>query len=191
MPLRQDKEKPIAVGYIDLEGGWADREEQRLAIEQACAARGLDLVEHVVGGQGGSRSRMPLDDALRALGAAEGPGPRFLVVSAAAAASLGELLDEHSRRTREGLAVARGQGRQLGRPRLVGTAVLAELVDAYQGGRSCAAIARDLDDAGVPAPAGGRWQPRTVSRLVARELRVSELPRYRPKPRVGARRRTG
>ncbi|WP_435593856.1 recombinase family protein [Nocardia sp. bgisy118] len=45
--------------------------------------------------------------------------------------------------------------------------VLAHVVAMYRDGRSCAAIARALTEAGVPKPAGGLgWQRCHVWRLV-------------------------
>ncbi|HZS14884.1 MAG TPA: recombinase family protein [Candidatus Dormibacteraeota bacterium] len=76
--------------------------------------------------------------------------------------------------------------RPRGRPRLVGHLVVDELVADYEGGLSAAAIARKLNAEGVPGPAGGRWHPFTVSRLIRERLGLEELPRRRTPARRGA-----
>jgi DNA invertase Pin-like site-specific DNA recombinase len=52
-------------------------------------------------------------------------------------------------------------------------AVVRELADRIVRGDSLRAICRDLDDRGVPAPAGTTWRPSTVSRTVRRERNVA------------------
>jgi hypothetical protein len=55
-----------------------------------------------------------------------------------------------------------------GRPRHERTA-LAKMRRLRAAGRSFAAIAKELDAAGVVPPSGTRWQPMTVYRLLKRD----------------------
>lgn len=65
-------------------------------------------------------------------------------------------------RTRAALAAKRARGERLGR-RTTPDAVLQQIVEDRGAGHSCAAIARALNQAGVPTSRGGaRWHARTV-----------------------------
>lgn len=66
-------------------------------------------------------------------------------------------------RTRESLAVKRAQGTKLGRPRALPQAVVERIVAARGAGDGWSAIARTLNDEGVPTAHGGaKWHPSTV-----------------------------
>ncbi len=68
-----------------------------------------------------------------------------------------------SQRTREALAVKRTQGVRLGRPPTMPEDVIRQIQKERDAGRSYAAIAAILNDAGVPTAQGGaRWHPATV-----------------------------
>lgn len=71
-------------------------------------------------------------------------------------------------RTREALAVRRAQGVRLGRPRSLPEGVAASILAARHGGEGWSAIARRLNDEGVPTAQGGRrWYPSSVRAVVA------------------------
>ena len=66
-------------------------------------------------------------------------------------------------RTKAALAVKRSQGVKLGRPRLLPEHVVSRIRTAREQGASWSAIARELNDEGVPTAQGGaRWYPATV-----------------------------
>ena len=70
-------------------------------------------------------------------------------------------------RTRDALAARRAAGARLGRPADVPADVVARVVAERRAGRSLLAIARGLDDDGVPTARGGqRWYPTTVAKLL-------------------------
>ena len=72
-------------------------------------------------------------------------------------------------RTREGLAVKRAQGVQVGRPRTIPASVVRRVKSARTRGHSYAKIAERLNDAGVPpAHHGQRWYPSTVRAVIER-----------------------
>ncbi|HUY96347.1 MAG TPA: recombinase family protein [Verrucomicrobiae bacterium] len=82
-------------------------------------------------------------------------------------------------RTREALAVKRAQGVRLGRPPEVAAETAATILRLHRSRWSATAIARQLEDEGVPAPRGGpRWHVATVTRLIARN--GGRLTRGRP-----------
>jgi DNA invertase Pin-like site-specific DNA recombinase len=73
-------------------------------------------------------------------------------------------------RTREGLAVAKANGKRLGRPARMKPDVVARIVRERAEGRSLGAIAAGLNADGVPRAHGGRaWYPTTV-RMALRRL---------------------
>jgi DNA invertase Pin-like site-specific DNA recombinase len=66
-------------------------------------------------------------------------------------------------RTRDALAAKKAQGHKLGRPRSLPEPVRRRIVDAHAAGAGWSAIARQLNDDGVPTAQGGaRWYPATV-----------------------------
>ena len=66
-------------------------------------------------------------------------------------------------RTKAALAVRRAQGVRLGRPPMLSTDVVDRIVAAKESGATWSAIARELNDDGVPTAQGGRqWYPATV-----------------------------
>lgn len=66
-------------------------------------------------------------------------------------------------RTKEGMAQRRIEGVHVGRPRSLPEDVVAGIVADHQAGMAMAAIARQLNDRGVPTAHGGaRWHPSTV-----------------------------
>lgn len=70
-------------------------------------------------------------------------------------------------RTKDALAVARARGVRLGRPPAVPPALVARIRRARKGGASLSAIARRLNDEGVPTAHGGaRWYPSTIRALL-------------------------
>ena len=71
-------------------------------------------------------------------------------------------------RTKDALAVKRGQGVRLGRPRLVEQAVVDRIVGERAGGSSLRAIAEGLNQCGVPTAQGGaRWHASTVKAILS------------------------
>ena len=72
-------------------------------------------------------------------------------------------------RTRDALAVKRGQGVGLGRPRAdLPPAVTARIHELHQSGESLSDIARILNSEEVLTPRGNSWHPTTVRRVVLR-----------------------
>jgi DNA invertase Pin-like site-specific DNA recombinase len=70
-------------------------------------------------------------------------------------------------RTRDALAVKRGQGQRLGRPSTIAPSVAARILDAHRSGAGWSAIARELNEDGTPTARGGdRWYPSTVRAIV-------------------------
>ena len=76
-----------------------------------------------------------------------------------------------SQRTREGLERAMAQGKKVGRPRMV-TQEAVDLIcrlklEEKLGARRIAPV---LDERGIPSPLGGKWSPKTITAVLAREL---------------------
>lgn len=75
--------------------------------------------------------------------------------------------DMISQRTMDGLAEKRAAGVRLGRPRSVDDRVLKQIIRAYVQKPNYSAIARWLNETGVPTPQGGKmWYPMTISNIV-------------------------
>lgn len=70
-------------------------------------------------------------------------------------------------RTKDALAVKREQGVQLGRPREMKDEAVARVEQLRDQGLTVAAIARQLNDEGVPTPRGGRWHSPGVRRVLS------------------------
>jgi DNA invertase Pin-like site-specific DNA recombinase len=70
-------------------------------------------------------------------------------------------------RTRDALAVKRAQGVRLGRPQMISADLVARIRAAHKAGTGWSALARQLNDEGVPTAHGGtRWYPSTVRAVV-------------------------
>jgi DNA invertase Pin-like site-specific DNA recombinase len=70
-------------------------------------------------------------------------------------------------RTRDALSVKRAQGVKLGRPKTLDPSVVDRIRTAHAEGAGWSAIARHLNDHGVPTAHGGaRWYPSTVRAVV-------------------------
>ncbi len=66
-------------------------------------------------------------------------------------------------RTKDALAVKRAQGVRLGRPTVLAPTLVARIRRAHRAGKGWSAIARALNEEGVPTAHGGcRWYPSTV-----------------------------
>ena len=66
-------------------------------------------------------------------------------------------------RTRTALAAKKAQGIKLGRPSTMPTDVVARIVAEHQVGKGWSAIARELNEEGIPTAHGGAtWHPSTV-----------------------------
>ena len=72
-------------------------------------------------------------------------------------------------RTKEALDIKRSQGVRLGRPPTLPTRVVRRIQREHEKGKTFAAIADGLNEAGVPTAQGGRrWYPATVRAVVMR-----------------------
>jgi DNA invertase Pin-like site-specific DNA recombinase len=77
-----------------------------------------------------------------------------------------------ARRTRDGLATARRNGSQVGKPRQVPPEVEARIVRLAKKGTSPYRIAQRLTDEQVPTPQGGKaWSPSVVRDVIARNTK--------------------
>ena len=66
-------------------------------------------------------------------------------------------------RTKDALAVRRAQGQRLGRPRVLDPDVAGRIRTAHKSGQGLSAIARELNEEGVPTAHGGAcWHASTV-----------------------------
>jgi len=75
-----------------------------------------------------------------------------------------------AQRVREGLAVARAQGKQIGAPKRITPDVMNRMRREHDAGGSLHAIARGLNDDGVPTALGGKeWYPATVRAALLRD----------------------
>ena len=69
-------------------------------------------------------------------------------------------------RTKAALAVKRAQGTRLGRPQQLTQDIVERIINDRSEGASWSAIARSLDEEGVPTAQGGRrWYPATVRKV--------------------------
>jgi DNA invertase Pin-like site-specific DNA recombinase len=70
-------------------------------------------------------------------------------------------------RTRDALAVKRAQGVRLGRPQMVSAELVARIRATHEAGAGWSALARQLNEEGVPTAHGGsKWYPSTVRAVV-------------------------
>src|SRR5439155_23274781 len=70
-------------------------------------------------------------------------------------------------RTKDALAVKRSQGVQLGRPREISAETIERVRELHaSSGLSIAAIARRLNDEGVPTARGGKWSSNHGNRIL-------------------------
>ena len=77
-------------------------------------------------------------------------------------------------RTREGLARARREGKQLGRPRMIRPEVERRIAVMHRKGLGAKAIAAHLTEEGVPTPSGGsQWHYSTIRGVLARQDEVA------------------
>jgi DNA invertase Pin-like site-specific DNA recombinase len=77
-------------------------------------------------------------------------------------------------RTKAALAVKRGQGVRLGRPSTLSRGLVARIVAERSFGSTWTAIARGLNEDGVPTAQGGaRWYPATVRYVALAEQRAA------------------
>lgn len=80
-----------------------------------------------------------------------------------------------SLRTKEGLAVAKANGKQIGAPRLAEPAVVDRICRDRTEGQSFGAIARALTAEGILSPAGRpSWQDSTVRRIYNAAMKARE-----------------
>lgn len=69
-------------------------------------------------------------------------------------------------RTKAALEVKRAQGVRLGRPRLASDQLRRSILQQHRRGNSWSAIARRLEEGGVPTPTGiGHWYPNSVRQI--------------------------
>jgi DNA invertase Pin-like site-specific DNA recombinase len=72
-----------------------------------------------------------------------------------------------SDRTKAALAAKAATGHKLGRPNVLDTDTAANIVNLHRSGAGWSAIARQLNEAGIPTAHGGaRWYPSTVRAVV-------------------------
>lgn len=77
-------------------------------------------------------------------------------------------------RTRDGLAVARAKGKQIGRPSAIPTAVRRRIVEARGTGQSFASIAVDLSADGILSPTGRLTWDESVVRRAFRAMATTD-----------------
>lgn len=76
--------------------------------------------------------------------------------------------DVISQRTKDGLAAKKAAGIRLGRPSALPAEVVERIVSASRAGAGFSAIARSLNEDGVPTAQGGaQWYPATVRKVLA------------------------
>lgn len=101
------------------------------------------------------------------------PAGEFLASVMAAAAQWERRII--GQRTREALAVKRGQGVRLGRPPSISLDVVEIIRLRHAGGAGYAAIAGELNAAGVPTARGGqRWHDTTVRKVLLTNSRTRD-----------------
>lgn len=87
--------------------------------------------------------------------------------------------DMISQRTLDALAEKRVEGVKFGRPRSIDDTVLDAILKAYVQTPNYSAVARWLNESGVPTAQGGKiWYPTTVSKIVNSAAAGSWLERY-------------
>jgi DNA invertase Pin-like site-specific DNA recombinase len=70
-------------------------------------------------------------------------------------------------RTRDALAVKKAQGVRLGRPQMIAADLVARIRAAHDAGAGWSALARQLNEEGLPTAHGGsKWYPSTVRAVV-------------------------
>jgi DNA invertase Pin-like site-specific DNA recombinase len=69
-------------------------------------------------------------------------------------------------RVRDAHAVRRSQGKRAGQAPILPREIRERIYNDHVAGASFSAIARDLNDEGVPSAKGGKWWPMTVSQVV-------------------------
>lgn len=74
-----------------------------------------------------------------------------------------------SKRTKQGLIKARQAGKQLGKPSTINRATIARIIQLRTDGLGTKAIAKALDQAGIPAPRSASWSYSTVRAVLERE----------------------
>jgi DNA invertase Pin-like site-specific DNA recombinase len=163
-------------------------EVQRRMVAKAADARNLELLEakqaEVLIFTRVDRASRKTEDFARLISLSEQQGWQIIVTEmgidtrtpmgkamAHMAAVFAELERDFIRqRTREGLAVRRDQGVQLGRKRTTPSDVVARVVREHREGKSLYAIARDLNKDAVPCAQGAAtWQQNIVRALLKRE----------------------
>jgi len=73
-----------------------------------------------------------------------------------------------AQRTREALAVVKSEGKQLGKPSQVPKATASLIVKLRGKGLGWRAVAEQLNEDGVPGPAGGAWHAASARRVFLR-----------------------
>ena len=63
-------------------------------------------------------------------------------------------------------AVRRAQGKRAGQAPILSDEIRQRIYSEHAGGKSLNAIARSLNDEGVPTAKGGKWHPYTISQII-------------------------